>query len=291
MDFEDKNGQMCIMTPVTNVANPDFAKIKHSGFSEYYYEPFTETLKRYGRHPETFQVWKKGIEMGIFIPESHGREHISVQFWMKKLFEGDKKLRFAFDNEFINVPLDGMNKAIHGFRPEFYFNDPGQIYFLKNSIITGVNLFREIFGYTPRAFVPSNGIFHPSLEAPLSETGIKYLNVNHFNPVPDKNGNLKKKWYKIGKTNSSGLTYYNRNCAFEPVRPDYNGIYPTIRQIDIAFKWNKPAIISTHRCNFIGGIDKSNRDNGLKELRILLNMILRKWPDVEFSTIGKLHSS
>jgi hypothetical protein len=52
LSVKDKNGRPAVMTPVTCVANPDFKKIKESGFSQYFYEPFTETLKRYGRHPD-----------------------------------------------------------------------------------------------------------------------------------------------------------------------------------------------------------------------------------------------
>ena len=38
---------MRFFTPLTIVANPDFSKIRDSDFSEYFYESFAETLKRY----------------------------------------------------------------------------------------------------------------------------------------------------------------------------------------------------------------------------------------------------
>ena len=34
------------MTPFTNMANPDFEKIKSGGFIEYHFEKFTDTLKQ-----------------------------------------------------------------------------------------------------------------------------------------------------------------------------------------------------------------------------------------------------
>ena len=63
----------------------------------------------------------------------------------------------------------------------------------------------------------------------------------------------------------------------------------TLRQIAAAFRWKKPAIISTHRVNFVGGINKQNREAGLKELHSLLKTIVKRWPDVEFmSTVNML---
>src|SRR5690606_400030 len=106
--------------------------------------------------------------------------------------------------------------------------------------------------------------------------------VNHLSPVPDKNGNLKLKYYRTGKKTSGGLIYYTRNCAFEPTDPGYLGIGLTLRQIEAAFRWGKPANISTHRVNFIGTLNEKNRDKGLKELRSLLKAIVLRWPDVEF---------
>ena len=103
------------------------------------------------------------------------------------------------------MPVKGIPPAARAFRPELYFNDLHQIAFLKESISSGVNLFKDIFGYTPRAFVPSNGIFHPILEQTVAESGVKYIAVSHFNPVPDKNGNLKLKYYRMGKKSFHGI--------------------------------------------------------------------------------------
>ena len=52
--------------------------------------------------------------------------------------------------------------------------------------------------------------------------------------------------------------------------------------------WKKPAIISTHRINFIGFLDERNRTSNLKSFSLLLENILKKWPDVEFMTTVSL---
>jgi hypothetical protein len=64
-----------------------------------------------------------------------------------------------------------------------------------------------------------------------------------------------------------------------------------MKQIDTAFRWNKPAIISSHRVNFCGHIDPKNREKGLETLKKLLQEIVVKWPNVEFmsaDTLGEL---
>ena len=54
------------------------------------------------------------------------------------------------------------------------------------------------------------------------------------------------------------------------------------------FFWNKPAIICTHRLNYVGYLDNGNRDNNLILLELLLSKIKKKWPNVEFMSSNEL---
>ena len=65
----------------------------------------------------------------------------------------------------------------------------------------------------------------------------------------------------------------------------------TVKQIEAAFRWKRPAVISSHRVNFCGHIDSKNRVEGLESLKKLLGAIIKKWPEVEFisaSELGKM---
>lgn len=282
----DQNGHNAVMTPVSNVTNPDFDKIKSSGYTAYYYEKFTDTLEQYYPASDAFRLWKEGINAGIFVPELHGREHISVQLWLAKLQGGNEDLLTAFENGVVSVDIPGLPSPAREFRPEFYFDSDSQRPFLVNSIKDGVSLFKEIFGYTPRVFVPSNNLFHYDFDSVVAESGVKFLYTSHRMPYPAEGGNLKYRRFITGQRGPGGITYYTRNCAFEPTGEDYKGIELTMRQIAAAFRWGKPANISTHRANFVGGIEPANRDKGLSELRKLLKAIVSKWPDVEFMSSG-----
>jgi len=63
-----------------------------------------------------------------------------------------------------------------------------------------------------------------------------------------------------------------------------------MNEINTAFRWHKPAVISSHRVNYTGGLYVENRDHGLASLKNLLTAIVKKWPDVEFMTTAELGS-
>ena len=70
--------------------------------------------------------------------------------------------------------------------------------------------------------------------------------------------------------------------------PRKDSVSLCLKGISSAFKSKKPAIISAHRLNFIGVLDLSNRDNNLRNFRVLFKNVLREWPDVEFMTSDEL---
>ena len=55
-----------------------------------------------------------------------------------------------------------------------------------------------------------------------------------------------------------------------------------MNQIESVFRWNRPAVISSHRVNFSGNISPDNRKQGIRLLKLLLTKIVNKWPSVEF---------
>jgi hypothetical protein len=55
-----------------------------------------------------------------------------------------------------------------------------------------------------------------------------------------------------------------------------------------AFRWGKPCVISSHRVNYIGELNKKNRELTLTMLDGLLRRILTEYPDVEFMSSDQL---
>lgn len=282
---KDKNGNSAVFTPFVNLANPDFDQIKESGYKEYYYESFDKTLETYGEKKQVLELYKQGIDEGIFKPQFHGREHLAVPLWMEYLQKDEGKIRNAFKERFYSFPAKNLNSIARAFRPAFYFESEQDLPFLKTSIREGANLFKQLFGYNATVFDPPNGVFPSVLEKDLLDSGIHTIVTNRFRPEPTGNGQIDKKYYSFGQLNDIGQSYYIRNCQFEPY--DNRSIEHCISMIRAAFRWGKPAIICTHRVNFNGGISKSNRDKGLKELKELLHSMLEIWPDIEFHSSGE----
>jgi hypothetical protein len=101
-------------------------------------------------------------------------------------------------------------------------------------------------------------------------------------------GNEKRRIRLLGMKSKAGLTYLTRNCFFEPSLPGGDWVDRCLYEISNAFRWNKPALISSHRVNYIGTLYPENRSNGLKQLGSLLHRIMNKWPDAAFVTSSEL---
>lgn len=286
---KDSKGNPAVLSPFVNTTNADFGKIIASGYQEYFYEPFTETLKNY--HSENvFASWREGITHNLFAPQYHGREHFNVPLLMRFLREGNKNLLEAFKHGVIHIPIPELKKkGITSLAPAFYYENPEALKYLQNSVVEGAEIFTDIFGFPAPAFIPPNAIFNEALEEALVNTEIKAIVVDRKRNEPDGAGGMKQKSYmfKFGKYNPQQKMYYLRNMKFEPVQASYNR-GEVLAEIKAAFQVGKPAIISSHRINYVGGLDTKHRDYALKELDSLLHEVIKKWPEVEFISSGEL---
>ena len=284
---KDSKGRHACFTPFANIANPNFEKIRESNFTQYFREPFTETLKRYGKAYEgTYELWLQGIAENIFHPEYHGTEHINVLRFMQNLQRGHKTTRLAFENESVAVPLIPGDEKLNHETAVFYIEKAEENNALKEDIKTGMKMFEELLGYRSRQFTPGAGIYSPALHKTLREEEIDYINVQRYIPYPLGDGKYVKSFLYNGKRNEEGQRYVVRNCPFETYFDNCSrnnqAVAVCLTNIEAAFRMYAPAIVSTHRVNFVGGLEVSHRDDSLKQLKLLLTEILKRWPDVEF---------
>src|ERR1035437_6942115 len=280
--FKDLKGNSSVITANTIVANPDFDKIKESDFQVYYYELFTESLKKYPNHAGVFNLYKEGINNKLFYPQFHGREHVNVNLWMDALRKNDKLVRLAFDHKSLSMPYI-----------------PGSVQYMKALDFTNINEkedkriilsdgiynFEQLFNYVSKSFIATNSTWHSDLNSFLATKGVLYIQGIPFQFEPNimPGPRYLKIFHYSGQRNKFHQIYLVRNCHFEPSsskKTDW--VDDCLHRVNVAFKWHKPAIISAHRVNFIGSIDPSNRECNLRMLKIILSKILIKWPDVEF---------
>lgn len=281
--YTDINGNHPMITANCAVANPDFEKIKESDFQNYYYEPFTETLKRYQGCENSFELWQQGMKEGLFKPQFHAREHLNVSNWIHSL-QNDEDTKHVFDYGIMGLFPKGKENVGNKFQVALGDTDfPIQS---QNEIIKeGLDLFEKIFNYKSKTFIAPCYTWNPGIEKTLYDNGVIGIQGLVYQKVPC--GNSIRHW--MGSKNAYGQIYTIRNVFFEPtLSPNIDNVEDCLYRIECAFRWNKPAIISSHRINYIGAINEYNRDNNLKQLDGLLTKIQKKWGDVEFISSDKL---
>lgn len=281
---KDKNNTPAILTANTIMNNPNFAKIKESNFLHYFSEPFTETLKNQYRNSNVFGLWREGIYQNIFRPQFHGREHVNVNRWMTALKMNIGEARVAFDYGIIDL-RDNMHDISNSYLYPYDSTTKEDLEYQINSIVEGLHSFDQLFGYKSISFIAPGYTWSRLLEKTTFVNGVQGFQGiwYQFEPDPNKDRKLRRIFHYTGQKNKFGQTYIVRNAHFEPSQyPKTNQVDLILNRANIAFECHKPLVISTHRVNFIGAIDKSNRDRNLKTFEDILKRIVRKWPDVEF---------
>ncbi len=283
---KDCKGRSAVMTPMYIMANPDFEKIEAGNFEHYFWEPFTTTYQKFeGQKNRTIETLKQGIEAGIFLPQFHGREHLNIATWMHDLKNSDTMAKLAFKHRFWGFRRP--DKKVQ-YQAAFDITSPTEVESHIEIIKDGLEVFRTSMGYPAEYFVPPNAYLSDKLFEPCKRFGIIGLSTANFQLIPLGNGSHKKIARKQGEKNKYGQVFLVRNCLFEPELNDVDWVGKCLKDISLAFRWNKPAVVSNHRTSFMGGIEIKNRDSGLRQLKQLLNSIVRIWPDVEFISSSEL---
>ena len=289
LKYKDSSDRNPVFSGLNIVANPDFERIRDSDYNEYFYESFTKTYSKYPDHDRVFDLYKYGIKERIFYPNFHGREHLNVLHWMNSL-KKDKITKLAFYHN-ITCVSQYIKKNKINFQSAFDLLDKNEISNHKEIIRSGLKLFEREFGLKSTYFLPTNGPFNIELENELSNLGIKFLGTSKIHNSPEGN-NKSRRYFRYNGMRSNNLLFLTRNVVFEPCSFEYpenkDWVRDALNDIDIAFKWRKPATISTHRVNYVGWLNPKNRSKGLKCLDELLKNILKKWPDVIFLTTVEL---
>jgi hypothetical protein len=122
------------------------------------------------------------------------------------------------------------------------------------------------------------------------DLGITSLQGIPYQNEPNPNMKLFKTSIRYtGMRSNSGIKHLVRNAFFEPsLLTSNNNVEECLKRIEIAFLIRKPAIIGSHRINFMGSLDEKNRTDNLKNFRKLLQEIITRWPDVEFMSSDQL---
>jgi hypothetical protein len=283
--FRDFKGNHPVITALALTSNPDFQKIKDSNF-EYHSELITETYKEYGEN-KLFEFWKReGITNNLLYPQFHGKEHLHPDRYVARISDINDTEYIAFLNNSIIGGQVGNSRA-KNFMAAFEYHSEIDKINIEKRTSEGLYEFEKLFGFKTKSFCPSQSIYGEHLFELLKNNGVQVIQAGQqFSP---QNMSLKKIDHYWGEKTSNDLIFWRRNCTFETYTGNHiNHIDSCLKEIEIAFRWGKPAVINSHRINFTSRLNTNVRDKTLVDLEILLKIIIKHWPDVEFLNSSEL---
>lgn len=281
--FKDHKGNHPIITANFVLNNPNFQKIQEDNFEKYHSEPFFKTYQNYKGSESAFEMLKNGIEGNLITPQFHGKEHVNVVRWMNFLKAGDEGYRFAFERGCFAIDEKSSQNRRGNLMAAYDYENDQELAYVKSSIKDGLQQFEEIFGFKSKTTVAPCYVWDKQIEKTMYDGKVQGLQGSYLQNIPSPGENFKKKYPYSGQRNELGQQYFVRNSLFEPsINRTVNWVEKCMESISIAFKWGKPAIIGSHRINYCGRLDLSQRNKNLEDLELLLSKMLAKWPEIEF---------
>ncbi len=288
---KDIHGNSPVITTNTILANPNFDKIKEDKYEKYTFETFSTTYKNQSQSQNAFELFKQGIGKGILYPQFHGREHLNVPMWLKLLQNNNQHFIESFNLGCFSINYTHPANKRNNLMASYDYQNDEELEFIEQSIAEGLSLFESIFGFKSLSNISPCYVWDESIEKTLFNNGVKFIQGSRFQQKPQPNSKkFKRIFHYNGEKNKLGQYYFQRNVLFEPsLNKSIDWVAKAMESISIAFSWNKPAIIGSHRINFTGGLNEQNRINNLKLFEDLFNQIQKKWPDVAFISSADLH--
>lgn len=271
-------------------ANPDFnrcvpgnADVAYFGF-----EPIDKTYRTYDGDEGVLDFVRLGCGETALHPQLHGREHLNATAWLADaatdpVVEYARGLRMVgLDDAFYNG-IDALNSGNTLIDVSGYLED-------------AVAIFKRLFGFTPRSFIPPCYVANKECERIAAGLGIETIQSSPKRNVPKGNDSYLKKINVFGHSNVPGQCRLIRNVQFEPSRSMFQGksvdecVDAAFAEIETAFRRRQPAVVCTHRVNYTTRVNERHREFSLEALDGLLRRLAERYPDCEFMTSDDLGS-
>lgn len=288
---KDSKGRFAIFTTYALPANVDFKKTLEKGL--FVPENLNETYEKLSSdepisYGGALELLKEGINSELIRPQFHGREHLNQLVFNRLISDNNRELLLNLKQQSIaGIPNHSSYPNVR-VSEAFSYSEESEVENHKEIIIDGINRFIQVYGYRPTSFTPPAMLIHPKLYPFLEQLGFNAIDKPRKNRVHLGKGKYHVESNKLGIRKDENHVTIVRNCLFEPNSRNINWVDFTFAQIKAAFYWGKPAIISSHRVNYCGHIDPMNRVNGLRELKSLLEKVVRTWPEIEFVSVDEL---
>jgi hypothetical protein len=208
---------------------------------------------------------------------------------MEGLNAKSQRLHDAFEKNMITVHKSGNINGRRDYLDAFGMGYGKEWVRIDEVLRSGLDLFEQLWGYRSLSFIAPCYVWPEEMEAVLTEAGVQFIQGTSTQRVPINKNEVDKKYHYLGQQNRLGQRYLVRNVHFEPTEyPNRDVLAEALQQVALAFRYKKPAIISSHRVNYIGSIREKNRKENLILLQKLLQALVKRYPDLEFMSTDQL---
>lgn len=286
----DSKGDHPVFTSNFIVTNPDFERIRKSGYQSYFHQKLSDGFPPKWKRRRLFGIYMDGINIGVVHPGYHGREHFNYRFWLKLLQSREPSTMDAFQEEMVFAHF-----KYNRLKDQYIDCSTSPAKFLDHSIQSevisdGVSIFRQLFGRLPVTTIAPSYFWNDDTERAWAGVGIKFIQGGNLQNVETLQGYRNRIGYGrkhlLGGKNQYGMLYLTRNVDFEPWDQPLNS-RRILDRIDMLFAMGAPVIISTHSLNYTSAI-WNFRDRTLAQLDYLLTAIEAKYPDLLYLSDAQL---
>ncbi len=283
----DAEDRPALMTLGVVLGAPDTAAMAQNGLTEYR----RITLDDY-RCRRLLEQMQAGARDGVFALQLHGMEH----YWPSALLRGarqDESVRaWLTGDEF--PPYDGLPSAlqsrwIDGSRLP---SQPLAEHEIRLAAEEETATWRLIFGQPPTVVVPPTFVWTREVETAWIAAGVQVvITPGRRYTQRDASGQPtgEEGPFHNGEIAAEGARYLVRDIYFEPERGHTTA--QVLEDASRRFQLGRPALLETHRSNFIGSETDCQRN--IENLEELLCTALRRWPGIAFlspEALGRIYT-
>lgn len=198
------------------------------------------------RRPGLDHALRETIDAGVWWPELHGLHHLPETAWLHALRRGEPDARRAFEQQSMLCAAVENGGEYGGAEP---------LELRRRNLTLAVEKFRALFGRAPGSFCPPDYHWDAALDRDAEVLGLLT-----FQGVAESAGarapRFRRLFHRYRWPHFEGRRFaLPPRIAFEPLSADGPsetlGVERTWRAVQEAWSRGQPAVISTHRMNFV----------------------------------------
>jgi len=278
--FSDSDKRRPVMTLGIVLATADGEKTIATG-------SYHRALISRHTHGALLEAIKSGVEAGVFSIQLHGMEH----FWPPALMTVSKTddavmawLKAAPASLTEDLPSPLQSRWIDASELP---SRPLSKTTVQHAAREEVDIFQEIFRNIPFVAVPPTFIWNEEVENAWAAAGVEVI-VTPGARFESRDGKGRPAGSKgpiyNGQSGEHNIIYLVRDVYFEPSLG--HTASQTFDALRAKARLGRPALLETHRFNFLGSAEK--KDRSLAELGELLQMAVNNYTDLAFLSSEKL---